>query len=384
MASPEVIELESLLGPISEDSPAGEDIRADRTSNSAFYQIKDARERARNAERNIMLDEENRNTAIEEWRNILKLAPAILQDKSKDLEVCAWYIEGLVRLEGYAGLRDGMKLAAELASRYWDNIFPIPDEDDYEDVRETRAAPFAGLNGEGRDGTLIQPIRDVPITEEHELGPYAYWQYQQAIEIQKVHDDDARQERIESAGVSIDLFDRAMNDSSATFCLNLVEDLEGAIAAFEELGTVFDEKAGEFSPPSSNIRNNLKEILGAIKHKASDKLASSEPEVSEEGEPVEGGAPAQAQSGGAGASLAPGMNIADAVLKSREDAFKQLLKLSDYFRKTEPHSPVSYALEKAVRWGRMPLHELMGELLMDSQSKENYEMLTGVKLDPDN
>ncbi|MCG8311948.1 MAG: type VI secretion system protein TssA, partial [Pseudomonadales bacterium] len=59
------------------------------------------------------------------------------------------------------------------------------------------------------------------------------------------------------------------------------------------------------------------------------------------------------------------------------------LKIAEFFKKTEPHSPVSYAIEKTVRWGRMSLHELMNELLLDSQAKENYEMLTGVKLEPE-
>ena len=50
-------------------------------------------------------------------------------------------------------------------------------------------------------------------------------------------------------------------------------------------------------------------------------------------------------------------------VRTREDAFRALLQVADYFKRTEPHSPVAYSLEQAVRWGRMPLPELLTELI---------------------
>ncbi len=379
MASPEVIDIESLIQPISDEAPAGEDIRADRSPTSVFYKIKDARERARSAERNMFHEEDTGESANDAWREILEIAPEILRDKSKDLEVAAWYVEALLRIHGFAGLRDGFLLSKSLVADFWDDIFPIPEEDDEEDVREIRCAPFAGLNGEGRDGTLIAPLKRIDITEESDKGPYAYWQYQQALEIQRIHDEDARDERIASAGVSLDLFDKVINDTSVSFCQNLIADLEGAIDAYNELTQVFDEKAESYSPPSSNIKNTLSEILGTINHLTKDKLALAAP-TEEASEEAAGEAGAPAASGGSGGDTT---SIANAVVASREDAFRQLLKIAEFFKKTEPHSPVSYAIEKTVRWGRMSLHELMNELLLDSQAKENYEMLTGVKLEPE-
>ena len=70
-------------------------------------------------------------------------------------------------------------------------------------------------------------------------------------------------------------------------------------------------------------------------------------------------------------------------INSREAAFKQLLDIAQFFRKTEPHSPVSYVLEKAVKWGNMPLNELIVELIPDSSSRERYSELTGVKSNED-
>ncbi|MCG8671464.1 MAG: type VI secretion system protein TssA [Pseudomonadales bacterium] len=380
MASPEIVDIEGLTQPISDESPTGEDIRADRSATSVFYQIKDARERARTAERNMFHEEDTGSSANDAWREILEIAPTILKESSKDLEVAAWYVEALSRIYGFAGLRDGFKLTTVLVESFWDDIFPIPDEDDEEDIREFRTAPFAGLNGEGRDGTLIAPLKRIEITEETDCGPFAYWQYQQALEIQKIHDEDVRDERIASAGVSTDLFDRAVNDTSVSFFRDLIDDMEAALEEFAALNAVFDEKADSYSPPSSNIKNTISEILGTVNHLTKDKMAMAAPaeELDEEGAVSEDGTPAA----GGGAAVGS-TNIANAVIANREEAFRQLLKIADFFKKTEPHSPVSYAIEKTVKWGRMSLHELMNELLLDSQAKENYEMLTGVKLEPE-
>ena len=71
--------------------------------------------------------------------------------------------------------------------------------------------------------------------------------------------------------------------------------------------------------------------------------------------------------------------VARGAINTREQAFKQLLEIAEYFRKNEPHSPVSYVLEKAVKWGKMPLDELMKELIPDDSSMKHYSMLTGIK-----
>jgi type VI secretion system protein ImpA len=67
---------------------------------------------------------------------------------------------------------------------------------------------------------------------------------------------------------------------------------------------------------------------------------------------------------------------------TREDAFRALLQVADFFRRTEPHSPVSYALEQAVRWGRMPLPELFGELISDEAIRTELFRRIGIPRPP--
>ena len=72
-------------------------------------------------------------------------------------------------------------------------------------------------------------------------------------------------------------------------------------------------------------------------------------------------------------------NIAPKVL-TREQAFIQLKLLADFFARTEPHSPVSFQIERAIRWGHTSLSEMMTELLGDNEEAcRRVEHLVGLK-----
>ena len=51
---------------------------------------------------------------------------------------------------------------------------------------------------------------------------------------------------------------------------------------------------------------------------------------------------------------------------SREDALRALGEIANFFRRTEPHSPLSYTLDEAVRRGRMTWPELLAEVVADT------------------
>ena len=64
---------------------------------------------------------------------------------------------------------------------------------------------------------------------------------------------------------------------------------------------------------------------------------------------------------------------------NRDQAFLELRKLANYFHKAEPHSPVSFLLEKAIRWGYMSLPELMQELVAGNDKVLNQiAIVTGM------
>lgn len=368
MPSPALIDIESLVSPISDDNSVGSDIRQDPSPSSLYNQIKDARSAARAAERHSLFDGDS-NEAMQNWYKILELAPEILQNHAKDLEVASWYTEALIRRAGFQGLRDGFTVIRSLIDNYWDNIYPLPDE---EDGIETRIAPLTGLNGEGAEGVLIAPIRNVTITEVGEPSPFSFWQYKQALDIQKIADDEARNKKSQKIGYTLEDIENAVAGSSQEFFINMCDDVAVSINEYREISKALDNLCGTHeAPPTSNIINTLEDALSVVKHVARFKLpveSSNEDDMGAgaNGETTEGSANSIAQAGPIG---------------SREEAFRQLNNIANFFRKTEPHSPISYIIDKAVRWGDMELTDLMKELIPDSSSRDYYSSLTGVKTD---
>jgi type VI secretion system protein ImpA len=368
MASENIINIDQLVEPIAEDKPVGEDLREDASPNSDYYTVKGERQAARSAERKNLFDRDT-SEADAHWHKVLDLAPPILSDKAKDLEVACWYTEALIRRYGFQGLRDGLNLLRQLIENYWDDIYPLPDEDGL----ETRVAPLAGLNGEGADGVLIAPIRNVMVTEGNPPAPFNVWHYQQARDVQKINDEEARAEKAAKLGFSVDDIDRAVNESDETFFVNLRDDIRACIDEYRRIDALLAEKCGAHdAPPTSNVISVLEECLGVVNHIGRLKLPSEEAPAEETGEASEGGEQSAAPAAAAGP------------IQSRDQAFKQLRIIADFFRQTEPHSPISYVLEKAIKWGGMSLAELIPELIPDSSSREHYSTMTGVRPEDEN
>lgn len=368
MASQEVLDFSRLLLPIDGPTPAGEDLRADSSPNSLYYLIKDARSAARAAERQAMTDE-GEPSAKPDWRPVLERAQKALAEKTKDLEVTAYLIEALVRLHGFAGLRDGFRLAAGLVEQFWDGLYPMPDEDGL----STRVVPLTSLNGDDGEGTLIAPIALVPLTEGSSVGPFALYHYQQAQALGQVQDEQAREKRLKRGAVSLEAFQRAVAETPASFFATLVQDLSECQNEFAKLYGLLEEKCGGRAPPSSNIRAALAACLEAVNYVARDKLSTALAKA----QPQEDGVPAAGN--GHGAAAAGGPAEVAGVIRNREDAFRTLLQVADFFRRMEPHTPVSYALEQAVRWGRMSLPELLTELIPEETSRDSLFKQVGIR-----
>jgi type VI secretion system protein ImpA len=146
----------------------------------------------RAAERLLLSD--HGDISSPDWRPVLQHGTEILAEKSKDMEITAYVIEALIRLHGFAGLRDGFRLARELVQCFWDDLYPLPDEDGL----ETRLAPLAALNGTDGEGALIGCIWCVPLTQGAELACY---HFQQAFALSQTRDEVVREKRRKEGAV---------------------------------------------------------------------------------------------------------------------------------------------------------------------------------------
>ena len=366
MPTASVIDVAALLLAIPGDKPTGMDLRANTEPGSMYYAIKDARNTARAAERR--LESGGDDTTAPDWKTPFQLAGKALQTSTKDLELSAYLIEAAVRLHGFAGLRDGFRVATGLLQNYWGQLYPVADEDG----PSTIVAPLAGLNGSDAEGTLLAPIRNVSFAVSDTHGKLSYSSYLLALSTGKIVDEKSRDKKIAEGAMTFDAIRQALNETPKADVVRLHDDLAEAQVAFEDYTRVVGDKTTTNAPPTTAIRAALVQVMDAFKDLARDILATAhrarEPEVAEETGTDKA---AKADSRGGGEQLP--------TIRSRDDAFSAILQLADYFRRIEPHSLVPHALEQSVRWGRMPLSDLLSELIPDNDSRGALFKQVGIR-----
>jgi type VI secretion system protein ImpA len=364
---PDGFDLDALLAPLAGDAPAGIDFRSDASPQSLYYQLRDARAEARAAERSMEADDPS-GAVPPQWRTIRELGMDAIGGHSKDLEIAAWLTEALLRCDGLPGFIAGVRLMNGLVEGFWDDLFPLPDEDGI----ATRVAPVGGLNGLSGDGTLAPPLRKLTLFLRPDGAPFQFWQFEQSTDLAAIVDPERRQQRIDGGAVPFEtLENEAIAAGAATFATLRAQATEAG-KAWRALGDALDAKAGADSPPTSRIRDLLAKIADAAT-----RFAGAEPDAASDGAV---GAPsaAVAVSGGAIGEIA----VPAGALASREDALRSLAAIAEFFRRTEPLSPLSYTLQEAVRRARLSWPELLEEIVPDVTLRGQILTSLGIKPPP--
>ena len=355
----ELIDFEMLINAIDASAPAGIDPRTDISPTSQYYQLKDIRGQARANERALLSEDEDFQALASDWRPLSETIPTVLCQQVKDLEYCAWLIEAWCRTHGFAGLSAGFKTTRLLIEHFWPSLYPLPDEDGM----EVRIAPLIGLNGYEGDGALITPILSIPLTDVTVHGQFACWQYERAADISRK--DEKRQKQKADAGIaSLEQIKDAVAETSVGFYQNLKQQIETAIAEFALLSQAMDAAMNGEPQPTSAISKTLQKCLDAVNYLAADKLAQQL--VSEQLTDV------------AAEGLTAATDPVAHQVQTREQVLHSLKQAAEFFRKTEPHSPISYALEQVVHWSGLSLPELLQELIDDNNSRNHYFRLAGI------
>lgn len=368
-------DLGAMLVPIEGEAPAGVDLRNDESPTAPIRNLRDARKTATQTERRREgMDESEVETGlVPEWKLILDQVPGLIATKSKDLELAAWLTEALLRTNGLPGLAHGFRLMAGLAASFWPGTFPpAEDGDQYEMVR-----PIAQLNGESAEGTLFAPLRRLSVTRATGGSSYALWQYDNAYALAQ-KPAEQRDKRIAEGALTVDTIQQSANATHVSFFQTLLAGTADALAALAELDTILTEKAGSTAPSLSRLREFLQQLHETLRNLGRNVLPV---ETASGGETAatEGGGEAQAEGGSGGGGFSGSLNSGDA-LKNREAALRALEQIADFFRRTEPHSVLSYTLQDAVRRARLSLPELMAELLNDDSVRKQFFAHAGYKL----
>jgi type VI secretion system protein ImpA len=367
---PEGFDLAALLAPLPGEAPAGTDLRADSSPQSLYYRLRDARADARAAERAMEADDAT-SAAPPQWRTVRDLGIQAIGTHSKDLEIAAWLTEALLRGNGLIGFAAGARLMTGLVEEFWDGLFPLPDEDGI----ATRVGPVGGLNGQSGEGTLSQPLRRLPLFPRPDGAVMQLWQFEQSSDLAAIVDPERRQQRIDAGVVPFETVENEARAAGMAHFAALHAQLSDAAAAWRALGEALDSRAGADSPPTSRVRD----ILGRMADVAA-RFARAEGEASPD---MAAGAAPSPESGpiALSAAGAAGAGVAGAIA-SREEALRSLAAIAEFFRRTEPLSPLSYTLQEAVRRARMSWPELLEEIVPDIGQRVQILLSLGIRPPP--
>lgn len=359
----EVPALADLIAPLPEG--AGGDVRGGGPGFDLYLLAKDERAAARVAEREAIAagdaDVDPLSAGARQWRQVADSGARLLTDHVKDLQVAAWLAEAWVRIDGFAGVADGFALIASLIEIWWDEgLLPTEDEDGV----ETRIAPLFGLFGRQDTGTLIQPIKLLPLTDRGD-EPVALWTVE-TMRAQSVRADDPelREQLLERRAERVAAVDGAIAGASSGFATANVAAIERALAELERLMDLIDVRA-PFGRFGSQVARPLEDALALIRT-----AAPTMPAVEAIDDPDSGDS-----------ALVPvsADDAAPRARRTRSGALAQILEIATFFETTEPQSMVARSLRDVVRRATMPLDDLLTELLPENDQRRLFLLRAGIR-----
>ncbi len=350
LQKPPVIDLEPILKPISEETPSGEYMRY----SGVYDQISDARR----ADENLSQGEWQTELKIADFREVINLSVSTLTNQSKDLQIGVWLSEALMKEYGFVGLRDAMKLLSGLQEGFWETLHPEIDEGDMEgranaiswfDLQASLIIKEAKItNGEGYSYLNWEDSKKFDIPENIDTLEYADQDRYRELAAQ------AETER----RVTGDMWRKEKAKTNRAFCEEVNFAIEECWTEFHELNRVIEEKYDRNQMPGlSTLKKSLDEVQIQAKKLLEEKRLEEPSDADEETTEIsENGETVIISGANAGTSGA---------IQNRKDALKRLSEIAEFFQKTEPHSPVSHLVTRAVKWGNMPLDGWLQDVIKD-------------------
>ena len=367
-STPTVIDVEAMLAPISDDNPSGESLQ--------YSGVYDEIREARRAEEALEQGEWKRDTKVADWIKVASLATDALT-QTKDLQIGAWLTEALIKLYGFTGLRDGLAVMRGMHELFWDTLYPENDEGDL----EARANSLSFMD---RQAALA--IKEVALTKTSGGLNYSYTNWEESNQFKvgpEVDSETASAIRERAAAenkITSEDWLKAKQATPRSFYETIYAVLNESWETFLALDRVMDEKFGRQTPGLGALKKSLDEVRSLVERLVKEKLALEPDPISD----AAGAATVDTtQSGADGdgfALAAGGVGVAGAAgpLRTRQEALNRLAEVAAYFRRTEPHNPVSYLVERAIKWSQMPLEAWLASVIKDGVVLDNLRETLGV------
>jgi type VI secretion system protein ImpA len=321
--------LEPLLAPVSDESPAGPDLEYD----PEFLALE--RAAAPKAERAV--GDAVKAAEEPDWEKVVELSEAILQ-RSKDLRPAVHLTTAWMRSSGMPGWSAGLGLIRGLLEQFWDTVHPQLDAEDDNDptMRVNAVVPLNDLQG------VLGYFRTTPFVQSPRMGRFSLRDLRIANGTLKVTTpgDGPEPSITEMEACCMDCAEEELVQTTAA----ISESLEHAKA----IDALFNDHVGTMGPDFKNLLSDIYELKKFLDPQLARRLpAEVQGEGAGEGG-AEGGAPNAARASGP--------------IAGPQDVKRRLDEICDYYTRCEPSSPVPLLLRRAQRLVGMDFMDLLRDL----------------------
>lgn len=334
------IDVDSLLQPVSEEQPCGENFEYE----TVFQEMEQAAQGK--------ADTQFSEAEDPDWRTVRAKALEIL-GSSRDLRPLVYLARASLESEDWTTFGDCLSAMRGLLQEYWEALYPELDPDDPEQVMRVNA-----ISGLSDHATLLSSLRKTPLVASRALGRFNIRDIDIANGILEVNLPEGEQPP------NLANIQAAFMDSDVEEIQSLAAVIESAAADAATIESIFTEHLGAgYAPDLSPLVNELKKAHQFVAGQLVARGVGEAPPAA--GEETSGQA-----AGGGGAVQAISGEIA-----SRADVVRMIDKICDYYRRSEPSSPIPILLRRAKKLVDKEFVDIIRDLAPDAMTQ--IEVFTG-------
>ncbi|WP_440889354.1 ImpA family type VI secretion system protein [Vibrio sp. WZ-1] len=385
-------QIEQLSTPLSDDSICGVYLKLDK---GAFRPLRNefnvAQTALRKLSQNPSADEKDalQEACLNSWKTLSDSLFEQFSNTTRDIELISWFVAAQFLLDTtLESAANSLEWLADLSEKHWDHLNPVlpveklKSDDDKGKEREqadAKVKAFFQLVGDSEESSILYaPMLQLPL-----VGQVTFFDFQSA------------ERKGEISQLKSTLTTTVAQERSAIQFK--MENAKRCISQLERLSALVSTHCQSVGSQSTNFgfaKSLLTRVENALVHLSGIKLAPkaeakaveqevAESSVSEGDQPshmdakqIEPIPMASEQAQTVSQHLHAGnlSELGNLNNMNRDLAFHLLREVSDYFRQSEPHSPISFLLEKAIRWGYLSLPELLQEMM----SEQNGDALSTI------
>jgi type VI secretion system protein ImpA len=260
---------------------------------------------------------EDRDERVPEWPEIKEKSLEALR-QSKDLRLLVHLAAALLRTDGLLAFAQTVQIASEWLETHWEQIFPPVDGD--------AVLRRSALNCFADPIAVIDGVRRAPLVSSRQHGTFSLRDIEMATGLATAGKGD---QPPDNARVTAAFAELPLEDLSG-----LQDGVGGAARSLKAIDAKMRAEVGTEAAPTFEL---LSAQLGRIDRILRAQLAAR---------PDRAGIDVGDEASSANPPGAPQFTGA---VKSRDDAIRALDAVADYFRRTEPSSPVPMFCERAKR-----------------------------------